>query len=249
RVYGSPRQLARARRARARPADKHRADKHRADKHRANKNRVRGLMPPPWLVYVRGFETLVVAARAVARPETVVSAGRRAAVPAALPVRDDRPWWSRHPWLASVLVLVVMSPVAARGLLGSGLLHGGALLASPASTGHWWSLFFAGWHDVGAGSAVAGPPHVLLLAVAATPLWFIPGTLISVLVVFAVPVSALTAHRFARRFSVHRGVRIARSEERRVGKGWRSAWRPGQRGGGDTGTAPSRWAAGHARRG
>src|SRR5699024_2023766 len=193
RVYGSARQLARARRARARPADKHRADKHRADKHRANKNRVRGLMPPPWLVYVRGFETLVVAARAVARPETVVWAGRRSAVPDALPVRDDRPWWSRHPWLASVLVLVVMSLVAARGLLGSGPLHGGALLASPASTGHWWSLFFAGWHDVGAGSAVAGPPYVLLLAVAATPLWFIPGTLISALVVFAVPISALTA--------------------------------------------------------
>lgn len=194
RVYGSPRQLARARRARARPADK---------------RRVRGLMPPPWLVYVRGFETLVVAARAVARPETVVSAGRRSAVPDALPVRDDRPWWSRHPWLASVLVLVVMSLVAARGLLGSGPLHGGALLASPASTGHWWSLFFAGWHDVGAGSAVAGPPYVLLLAVAATPLWFIPGTLISALVVFAVPISALTAHRFARRLSMHRGVRIA----------------------------------------
>lgn len=194
RVYGSPRALARSRRARRRPVDK---------------RRVRSLMPPPWLVYMRGFEAVLTAARAVARPETMVSSGRRSAVPdAPPPVRDDRPWWSAHPWLASVLALAVLSVVASRGLLGDGQLHGGALLPSPASTGYWWSLFFAGWHDVGAGSAVAGPPYVLLLAVAATPLWFAPGTLVTALVVFAVPFSALTAHRFARRLSMHRGVRI-----------------------------------------
>src|SRR5699024_6919550 len=117
-------------------------------------------------------------------------------------------WWSAHPWLATVLVLVLLSVVAARSVIG-GSLHGGALPPPPEDAGQWWSLFYSGWHDVGMGSSAAGPAFALLLAVASIPLWFSPATLITLLMVFAVPMAGLTAHRFGRRLSTHRGVRIA----------------------------------------
>src|SRR5699024_4082852 len=49
RVYGAPRQLARSRRARTQPADR---------------RRIRQLLSPPWLPYVRGLETAATTVRA-----------------------------------------------------------------------------------------------------------------------------------------------------------------------------------------
>ncbi len=53
------------------------------------------------------------------------------------------------------------------------------------------------------------PAFAIPLAALATPVWFHPGLVVWVLMVFAVPLAALTAHRLGRLLSPHRGIRIA----------------------------------------
>src|SRR5699024_10758257 len=102
---------------------------------RADRRSIRELLPPWWLPYVRGLETTLTTVRAVTRPESTISAGRRSAVPDTPRTSEDRPWWSAHPWLTTVLVLAFMSVVAARSVLAGGPLHGGALPPAPDSAG------------------------------------------------------------------------------------------------------------------
>lgn len=198
-VYGRPGRLLRARRQRPRPS--------REDAHR-----IRTLLPPIWLPYARGVEAVIGAVTAAVRPDNVVSGGRRsagtdAAYRVAQPTTQRR-WWVAYPWATTVAVLIVASAIAARELWAGGPLHGGALPMSPADFGHWWGIFFSRWHDVGLASDVTGPAYALIMAVAALPVWFSPGALTGILVVFSVPLAALTAHRFARVLVQNRLVRI-----------------------------------------
>lgn len=198
-VYSRPGRLMRARRERAQTATRRDRD-------------IRHLFPPFWLPYLHGYDAVREALAAIVRPETVATAGRRSytsdlAPDEAVDLDDGPSILRRHPWLVTVLVLTLVSLVAARGLFG-GVLHGGALPPPPAAAGDWWRLVLEGRHDVGLASDALAPPFALLLAVASTPVWFRPGLVVWALVLLAVPLAGLTAHRLGRQLSAVRPVRI-----------------------------------------
>ncbi|MDX6277237.1 MAG: hypothetical protein QOJ72_1365, partial [Nocardioidaceae bacterium] len=173
---------------------------------------MRHLLAAPWLPYQHGFDAARETVTALVKPEAIATVGRRSTTLDQAPEEaddlDDGPsLLARRPWLTTVLVLVVLSLVAGRGLLGSGL-HGGALPPSPGSTGDWWKLLFEGGHDVGQPSSALPPAFIIPLAVVATPFWFHPGLVVASLMLFAVPLAALTAHRLGRQVTPHRAARI-----------------------------------------
>lgn len=199
-VYLHPGQLRRARRRRAATAT-------------TESGSIRALMPPPWLPYRHGLDAARGVVTSMVRPETVVSVGRRSST------QDDGPEETqdlpeepsilvRRPWLVTVLVLIVLSVLAGRGLFSGGPLHGGALLAAPDTAGGWWRTFLGPWHDVGIGSQAIGPVYALLLAAVATPVWFNPGIVVAILMLFAVPLAGLSAHRLGRLLCFSRPIRI-----------------------------------------
>ena len=198
-TYLRPLRLLRARRRRARTS-------------RRPHRQIRELFPSYWLPYQHGFDVLRDTVTALVKPEAVSSAGRRSTTldqaPDEVVDLDDGPSLVlRRPWFVVVVLLVLLSLVAGRGLLGGGL-DGGALLPSPDSAGGWWRLLFDGHHDVGLASTALAPLFALPLAVVSTPVWFQPGLVVTVLMVFSVPLAALTAHRLGRQISPHRGPRI-----------------------------------------
>lgn len=198
-TYLHPVRLLRARRRRARTSRR---------PHRA----IKKLFASYWLPYQHGYDVVRDAVRAVVKPEAVTTVGRRSTRPeqAADDVVDvdDRPSiLRRRPWFFVVMALVVLSFIAGRGLFG-GSLNGGALLRAPESAAGWWNLLFEARHDVGLASDALPPLFALPLAAVSTPVWFHPGLVITILMVFAVPLAALTAHRLGRQLSSHRGPRI-----------------------------------------
>ncbi|WP_286690767.1 glycosyltransferase family 2 protein, partial [Aeromicrobium sp. REDSEA-S38_B2] len=201
-VYGRPGRLRAARRRRAATA-------------RRDDRAVRHLFAPFWLPYRHGFDTARDVAAALVRPEAVETTGRRSTLDddgdAVVTLDDGPPLWVRRPWLVTVGVLVVLSLVAGRSLLtgaGDSILTGGALGVTPGSAGDWWRLWFERSHEIGLGGTGLVSPAVLLLAVAATPIWPSPGLLVAVLLLLSVPLAALTAHRLGRRLTDHRRLRI-----------------------------------------
>jgi GT2 family glycosyltransferase len=198
-AYGHPRRLARARRRRAATA-------------RVRQRDVKHLFAPYWLPYQHAYDVIRETVTALVRPESVATVGRRSTVTHRAPdeavdLDDGPPFLARHPWLATVLVLVLASFVAGRGLLG-GPLSGGALVPAPGTAGGWWSLLLESRHGVGLSSTAIPPIFALPLAVVATPFWYHPGLVLTVLMIFSVPLAALSAHRLGRLISPHRGPRI-----------------------------------------
>ncbi|MBA2740090.1 MAG: hypothetical protein H0U47_10570, partial [Nocardioidaceae bacterium] len=104
-----------------------------------------------------------------------------------------------RPWASAVLVLALLTVVAARTLLTGGELYGGALLPAPGGALDWWAAYTAGWHPVGTGSVEPSPPYVLLLAGAGLATLGDAGAAVSLLVLGAPVLAALTAHRLLRR--------------------------------------------------
>lgn len=201
-VYGRPGRLRAARRRRAATA-------------RRDDRAVRHLFAPFWLPYRHGFDTARDVAAALVRPEAVETTGRRSTLDDdgddVVTLDDGPPLWVRRPWLVTVGVLVVLSLVAGRSLLtgaGDSILTGGALGVTPGSAGDWWRLWFERSHEIGLGGTGLVSPAVLLLAVAATPIWPSPGLLVAALLLLSVPLAALTAHRLGRRLTDHRRLRI-----------------------------------------
>ena len=205
-VYLHPLEMRAARRARA-------ATSRRSDRD------IRALFPPFWLPYRHGFDTIRDAIVAVVRPEAVETVGRRSTTAGTgigdsdddADLDDGPSMLERRPWLATVLVLVGLSFVAGRGLFGGisgGTLHGGALPPAPGNAGDWWMLIWERSHDIGLGSTSIAPVFSMLLGAVATPVWFKPGFVITVLMLFAVPLAGLAAHRLGRRLTSRRGLRI-----------------------------------------
>ena len=189
-----------------------RARRRRARSSRRSHREIKGLFPPYWLPYQHGYDVLRETVTALVKPESVATIGRRSTIPDHTPEEvvdlDDGPsLLLRRPWLVTVLTLAVLSFVAGRGLLGGGL-DGGALLPSPDSAAQWWGLLLEGHHDVGLASTTFPPLFVLPLAAVSTVVWFQPGLVVTVLMVFAVPLAALTAHRLGRQISAERGPRM-----------------------------------------
>ncbi|MEU1514477.1 glycosyltransferase [Streptomyces sp. NPDC005811] len=101
---------------------------------------------------------------------------------------------ARKPGPVLFLVLLLVSLVACRGLLGGGALAGGALLPAPADASELWSRYLDAWHPVGAGGTPSAPPYLAIVATLATLLFGSTGLALTLLLVCSVPLAGLTAY-------------------------------------------------------
>ncbi|MET8584838.1 glycosyltransferase [Streptomyces collinus] len=101
---------------------------------------------------------------------------------------------ARRPGPVLFLVLLLVSLVACRALLGGGALSGGALLPAPAGAGDLWSRYLDAWHPVGAGGTPAAPPYLAVVASLASLLFGSTGLAITALLIGSVPLAGLTAY-------------------------------------------------------
>lgn len=173
---------------------------------------LKGLFASFWMPYQHGLDVAATTMQTIVRPESVETMGLRT-----IGVEDDDeedpvvvelpPWWRRWPWFTCVLALLVAAVVAARSTV-AGHLFSPVLPASPDSVSAWWGLLLERSHAVGLGSADGAPAYVVPLAVVGLLVWFAPGLIAWVLTVMAVPLAALTAHRFGRLVSDDRGARM-----------------------------------------
>ncbi|MEO5711828.1 MAG: glycosyltransferase [Nocardioidaceae bacterium] len=170
---------------------------------------VRHLLAPPWMPYRHGLDFLSDIASAVVLQAGDVTAARRArnAAPAETgPVSEESQNLPEDTGLLARLVsnpaawvftgLLVAALLAARGLVGTGTLFGGALLPAPGSAMDWWHLHLATRHDTGVGSTSPVAPYVLPLAVVGTVLLGKAWLVVDVLFLLAVPLAAFGAYRF-----------------------------------------------------
>jgi GT2 family glycosyltransferase len=172
------------------------------------------LFPPFWLPYRHGFDAIVDAVVAMVRPETTEALGHRSTADVGQ-ARDEEPervsFAYRRPWLLTWLGLLVVTIVADRSLfhgVSESVLHGGALPPSPELATGWWRLLFERAHDIGLGSGGLAPIFVVPLAMASTVVWPAPGLITGGLMLFAVPLAGLAAHRLGRRLTAQRRPRI-----------------------------------------
>lgn len=193
-IYGAPWKLWKARRKRA------------ATRRRpwSEINRLR----PSFLVpYLHGWDSAKAALDAIRNADEPSPFGQRAIAdedaglevepPAQTEPEDRRPWWQRQQWALVFGALLVLTLIADRGVLGA-RLGSDVLPATPESVSTWWSLIFSREHAVGLGSTSWPLASVVPLAFAGTITWFDPGLPVKILLWTAVPLSALTAHRFGR---------------------------------------------------
>jgi hypothetical protein len=108
------------------------------------RSRLRPLLAPRWLPVRHALDELGHLGSAVARELSP----------------DQGSWWRRvrtspFAWVLALVVLV--SVLAVRGLVGDGRLSGGALLPAPESAWDWWASYRATTHDVGTGSTATAP--------------------------------------------------------------------------------------------
>ena len=187
----------------------------RRDRRRAatvSPREVRHLLAPPWMPYRHGLDFVSDVASAVALQAGDVTAARRAgkvkptAASETGPVSEEAQNLPEDTGLLARLLtspvawvftaLVVAAAVAARGLVGTGVLSGGALLPAPGSALDWWHLHLSTRHDVGIGSTAPAAPYVLPLAVGGTVLLGKAWLVVDVLLLLAVPLAAFGAYRF-----------------------------------------------------
>ena len=175
---------------------------------------VRPLLAPFWLPYRHGLDLVTDVASAVVHQAADVTAARRTAraVPAetgpvpseAQSLPADSGLLARlvtSPTAAVLGVLAVLAVLGMRGVVGSGMLAGGALLPAPGSAAAWWDLYLSSWHEVGVGSAAAAAPYVLPLAAAGTLLLGKAWLVVDVIFLLCVPLAAWGALRFLRRLT------------------------------------------------
>ncbi len=172
---------------------------------------VRHLLAPPWLPYRHGLDFVTDITTAVAHQASDMSSARRSRtaatetgpVPAeAQNLPDDNSLVARlltNPTVAAFAVLTLLALVCARGLVGSGLLSGGALLPAPDSALDWWRSYLEPWHDLAVGSASPAAPYLLPLALAGTVLLGKAWLLVDALFLLVVPLAAWGGFRFLRR--------------------------------------------------
>ncbi|WP_437001774.1 glycosyltransferase [Streptomyces sp. enrichment culture] len=101
---------------------------------------------------------------------------------------------ARKPGPVLFLVLLLVSLVACRALLGGGALAGGALLPAPAGAGELWSRYMDAWHTVGTGGTASAPPYLAILATLASVLLGSTGLAVTLLLVCSVPLAGATAY-------------------------------------------------------
>jgi GT2 family glycosyltransferase len=98
------------------------------------------------------------------------------------------------PLAGVVAATAVAALVGLRSLVGGhGAVTSSTLLPAPADAGALWRAATSGWRPVGLGGAAAGDPLGLVLAVLAAPFGGSARTAVLWLLLFAVPLSAITA--------------------------------------------------------
>ncbi|HVU72295.1 MAG TPA: hypothetical protein VHE83_04995, partial [Mycobacteriales bacterium] len=106
-----------------------------------------------------------------------------------------------RPGLLVPLGLLVVTLVAARHLIGSGVLFGGRLLPAPKGASDLWASWFATWHPGPAGGTAApAAPWTPWLALLSTITLGRPGLALDVLLIGAAPLAGLAAWRASRAF-------------------------------------------------
>jgi len=105
---------------------------------------------------------------------------------------------ARKPGPVLFLVLLVVSLIACRALLGGGALAGGALLPAPAHVSDMWARYAGGWHPVGIGGTQTAPPYLAVVALVATVLFGSTGFALTLLLVCSVPLAGLSAYFMSR---------------------------------------------------
>lgn len=105
---------------------------------------------------------------------------------------------ARKPAPVLFAVLLLVSLVACRQLLGTGSLAGGALLPAPERAHDLWGSYLGAWHALGTGSTVAAPPYLAVVAAFAGLLFGSTAVALTLLLVASVPLAGLTAYFAAR---------------------------------------------------
>ncbi|MEE1785623.1 glycosyltransferase [Streptomyces sp. SP17BM10] len=105
---------------------------------------------------------------------------------------------ARRPAPVLFAALLVFALVACRGLFGSGLLFGGALLPAADGAGGLWSMYADAWHPIGTGSTAAAPPYLGVLAVLSWIFFGHADLAITLLLFLTVPLAAVSAYLVSR---------------------------------------------------
>ncbi|QKW06847.1 glycosyltransferase family 2 protein [Streptomyces sp. NA04227] len=182
-----------------------------------DKGELRPLFPPPGATVRLTVEQ--VASNLVGRSDPeVLAAGRHGGAVESGPGEDDDfvqveqfarlKRIARKPGPVLFFVLLFVSLIACRSLLGSGALTGGAMLPAPGDATDQWSRYADGWHPVGTGGTQTAPPYLALVALLATAFLGSTGLAVTVLLVCSVPLAGFSAY-FASRPLV--GSRLLRA--------------------------------------
>ncbi|MFE2289099.1 glycosyltransferase family 2 protein [Streptomyces sp. NPDC059443] len=91
-------------------------------------------------------------------------------------------------------LLLLVSVVACRSLLGGGALMGGALLPAPGSGLALWHVYADDWQPVGTGTTTGAPPYLAVLGALSTLLFGSTNAALTLLLVCSVPLAGLTAY-------------------------------------------------------
>ncbi|WP_354640846.1 glycosyltransferase family 2 protein [Kitasatospora camelliae] len=105
---------------------------------------------------------------------------------------------ARRPAPLLFTALLLFALAAGRHLFGSGYLLGGALLPATDGAAGLWHMYADAWHPVGTGSTATAPPYLAPLAVLS---WLLLGhadLALTLLVLLAVPLAAVSAYLVSR---------------------------------------------------
>ncbi|OIJ90152.1 family 2 glycosyl transferase [Streptomyces colonosanans] len=193
------------------------AGRRRRGRPQVDKGELRPLFPPPGATIRATVEQ--VASNLVGRSDSEASsAGRHGGALESGPGGDDADFLeieqfarlkriARRPGPMLFVVLLAVSLVACRALLGGGALAGGALLPAPAHSSELWSRYLDAWHPVGAGGTHSAPPYLAFVALLASILFGSTGLAVTVLLVCSVPLAGFTAYFASRPLVMSRLLR------------------------------------------
>ncbi|MGW1751391.1 glycosyltransferase family 2 protein [Streptomyces sp. NPDC002092] len=181
------------------------AGRRRRGRPQIDKGELRALFPPPGATIRATVEQAAGDLVGRSDPEVTSGAGRHGGAVESGPGGDDADFLEieqfarlkrigRKPGPMLFLVLLFVSLVACRALLGGGALAGGALLPAPADSGALWSRYLDSWHAVGAGGTPPAPPYLAIVAMLASVLFGSTGLAVTVLLVCSVPLAGVTAY-------------------------------------------------------
>ncbi|MFD9793028.1 glycosyltransferase family 2 protein [Streptomyces sp. NPDC059070] len=101
---------------------------------------------------------------------------------------------ARKPAPVLFALLLLISLVACRELLGGNALSGGALLPAPSGVGDLWGRYADAWHPIGTGGTQTAPPYLAVIAALAALCFGSTGLALTLLLVCSVPLAGLTAY-------------------------------------------------------